>query len=173
MEATVGFDLRSIVSDPSWTADRRALYLLRRDVASMRSVDPMVWERPPGLPRPPQPTGLWPNLSDLLAAARALDQAGAIVVRITAFEEDEESSPSADPVAGQFDLVGFDVADDGLISGLTNCGYKPEEVASRNCQYLWMRNFRQRRLARHRSRWVMWRLLPVPDLRAVPRASHL
>ena len=43
----------------------------------------------------------------------------------------------------------------------------------RNCQYLWMRNLRQRRLARHRSRWVMWRLLPVPDLRAVPRASRL
>ena len=46
-------------------------------------------------------------------------------------------------------------------------------LRTRNCQYLWMRNFRQRRLARHRSRWVMWRLLPVPDLRAVPRASRL
>jgi hypothetical protein len=130
MEATLGFDLRSIVSDPSWTADRRALYLLRRDVVSARSVDPMVWERSPGLPRPPGPMGLWPNLSDLLAVARALDQSSAVVVRITAFEEDRESPPSADPAAGQFDLVGYDVADYGLISGLTNCGYKPEEVAS-------------------------------------------
>ena len=55
MEATIGFDLRSIVSDPSWTADRRARHLLRHDVRSVRSVDPMVWERPPGLPPSPEP----------------------------------------------------------------------------------------------------------------------
>ena len=40
MEEIIGFDLRSIVSDPSWTADRRARHLLRHDVRSVRSVDP-------------------------------------------------------------------------------------------------------------------------------------
>jgi hypothetical protein len=45
MEATIGFDLRSIVSDPSWTVDRRTRFLLRRDVPSVRSVDPPVWVR--------------------------------------------------------------------------------------------------------------------------------
>ena len=130
MEATIGFDLRSTVPDPSWTADRRARYLLRRDIASVRSVDPMVWERPPGFPRSPEPVGLWPGLHGLLAAASALDQAGAVIVRITAFEEEGGPPPGADPVAGQFDLVGYDVADYGLISGLTNCGYAPQEAAS-------------------------------------------
>ncbi len=84
MEATIGFDLRSIVPDPNWTVDRRTRYLLRRDVPSVRSVDPLVWERPPELPPSPDAQGLWPNLSDLLAAARALDLARAVVVRITA-----------------------------------------------------------------------------------------
>jgi hypothetical protein len=133
MEATIGFDLRSTVSDPSWTADRRARHLLRRDVPSVRSVDPMVWERPRGFPRSPEPVGLWPNLSDLLAAARALDQAGTVVVRITAFEEDGEPPPSLDPAGAdseQFDLIGYDVADYDLLGGLTNCGYTPEEAAS-------------------------------------------
>jgi hypothetical protein len=51
MEATIGFDLRSTIPDPSWTADRRTRFLLRRDVAAVRSVDPLVWERPPGFPR--------------------------------------------------------------------------------------------------------------------------
>lgn len=32
MEETIGFDLRSIVPDPSWTAERRTRHLLRRDV---------------------------------------------------------------------------------------------------------------------------------------------
>lgn len=133
MEETIGFDLRSIVPDLSWTADRRARYLLRRDVPSVRSVDPLVWERPPGLPPPPQPEGLWPNLSDLLAAARALDQAGAVVVRITAFGEDEGTPQGLDPAGSaveRYELLGYDVADYDLLGGLTNCGYSPEEAAS-------------------------------------------
>jgi hypothetical protein len=57
MEATIGFDLRSTAPDPSWTADRRIRYLLRRDVTSVRSVDPLVWVRPPGLPPAPEADG--------------------------------------------------------------------------------------------------------------------
>ena len=73
-----------------WTADRtRIHHLLRRDVPSVRSVDPLVWVRPPGTPAPPPEAGeLWTDLPGLLAAARALDGADAVVVRITALEED-------------------------------------------------------------------------------------
>jgi hypothetical protein len=133
MEETNGFDLRSIVPDPSWTADRRTRYLLRRDVASVRSVDTQVWERPPGLPRPPVPEGLWPNLSDLYAAAGALDRAGVVAVRITAFVEDEPAPEDLDPIGPaveRYDFLGYDVADYWFLSGLTNCGYSPEEAAS-------------------------------------------
>ena len=133
MEETIGFDLRSIVPDPSWTADRRTSYLLRRDVPSVRSIDTLVWERPPGLPRPPVPERLWPNLSDLFAAAGALDRAGVVAVRITAFPEDEPTPEGLDPIepaAERYDLLGYDVADYWQLSGLTNCGYSPEEAAS-------------------------------------------
>src|SRR6516165_5525300 len=95
MEATIGFDLRSTASDPSWTVDRRTRFLLRRDVASVRSVDPLVWVRPSGLPPAPEAGGLWPELSDLSAAAHALDLADAMAVRITALEEDERPPESA------------------------------------------------------------------------------
>jgi len=61
----------------------------------------------------------------------------------------------------------------GVVMPMTPRNYSQGEVAWRNCQYLWMRNFRQRRRARHRSGWVMRRLLLVPDLRDVPRASRL
>ena len=133
MEETIGFDLRSIVPDPSWTADRRTSYLLRRDVPSVRSIDTLVWERPPGLPRPPVPERLWPSRSDLFAAAGALDRAGVVAVRITAFVEDEPTPESLDPIgpaAERYDLLGYDVADYWQLSGLTNCGYSSEEAAS-------------------------------------------
>src|SRR5260370_14622232 len=134
MEGTMGLDRGSIVPDPSWTADRRAQFLLRRDVPSVRSVDTLVWERPPGLPRPPVPERLWPDLSALSAAAHALDRAGTVVVRITALGEDaptpESLDPAGPPPAGTYDLLAYDAADHDLLTGLTNCGYSPEEAAS-------------------------------------------
>jgi hypothetical protein len=133
MEATIGFDLRSIVSDPSWTVDRRTRFLLRRDVPSVRSVDPLVWERLPGLPPSPEAEGLWPDLSGLFAAAHALDHAGAVAVRITALGEDGRTPESLDPTgpaSGRYNLLGYDVADCDLLGGLTNCGYTPGEAAS-------------------------------------------
>jgi hypothetical protein len=133
MEATIGFDLRSTVSDPSWTADRRTRYLLRRDVAAVRSVDPLVWVRPPGLPPAPEAEVLWPNLSGLFAAAHALGHADAMAVRITALEEDgpaPEDAGAIGPASGRYDLLGYDVADYDLLGGLTNCGYTPGEAAS-------------------------------------------
>jgi hypothetical protein len=133
MEATIGFDLRLTTPDPSWTADRRALHLLRRDVPLVRSVDAGVWERPPGLPPSAEVGGLWPDLPDLLAAARALDRADAVVVRITALEQDEEAPEDLDLVGSAFerhDLLGYDVADYYLMSGLAHCGYSPDEAVS-------------------------------------------
>jgi hypothetical protein len=133
MEETIGFDLRSIVSDPSWTVDRRARHLLRRDVPSVRSVDPQVWERPPGLPSSPETGGLWSSLADLSEAAHGLDHAGAVVVRITAFGEDEQTPESSEPIGSaseRYDLLGYDVADYDLLGGLTNCGYTPDEAAA-------------------------------------------
>jgi hypothetical protein len=133
MEATIGFDMRSTAPDPSWTDNRRTLHLLRRDVPSVRSVDPLVWERPPGLPAAPVPEGLWASLADLLAAAHAVDRAQTTIVRITSLEEEEEEeggTPEGADTMERYDVLGYDVADYDLLGGLTNCGYEPEEAAS-------------------------------------------
>ena len=102
-------------------------------MASVRSVDPLVWARPLGLPPAPEAEGLWSNLSGLFAAAHALDHANAMAVRITAFEEDgptPESVHTIGPALEKGNLLGYDVADYDLLGGLTNCGYKPGEAAS-------------------------------------------
>jgi hypothetical protein len=133
-EVSIGFDLRSTVADHSWTAERRTRFLLRRDVTSVRSVDTLVWERPPGLPPAPEPAGLWPTLSGLLAAAQTPGHPDAVTVRITAFEYDGEQARDgarrSGPAFDTGDLLGYDVADYDLLGGLTNCGYTPEEAES-------------------------------------------
>lgn len=89
--------------------------------------------RPPGLPRAPGVEGLWPELTGLLAVARTLNDANAVVVRITADLEDEQTPDSGGPAARAFDrsgLIGLDVADWFLLGGPTNCSYSAEEAAS-------------------------------------------
>jgi hypothetical protein len=132
-ESIIGYDLRSTVQDPPWTIKRRTIYLLRRDVATVRSVDTHVWEQPPGFLAPPDWELLWEDLGSLRAAAQAVEPAGTVAVRITAFGPDGWTPVSDDPngpASERSVLLGYDVADQNLLSGLTNCGYKPEEAAS-------------------------------------------
>jgi hypothetical protein len=135
METKIGFDLRSVAPGPDWSVNRRTSYLLRQDVAAVRSVDSHVWLRPPGLPDPPAGETLWPDLTDLLAAAPALSPGDTATLLITALEEvgDEPTPDSVDPNGPgfeQYDLLGYDVADWPMLSGLSNCAYTPEEAAS-------------------------------------------
>jgi hypothetical protein len=56
-----------------------------------------------------------------------------VVVRITAFGEDEGTPAGLDPAGSaveRYELLGYDVAGYDLLGGLTNCGYSPEEAAS-------------------------------------------
>jgi hypothetical protein len=93
--------------------------------------------RPPGLPpaprTEPEHVGLWPHLSDLLAASAGLDPADAVTVRITELDEDAQTPDSAGPFgagSATYHLLGYDVADYYLMSGLSNCGYSPAEEAA-------------------------------------------
>ena len=77
--------------------------------------------------------GLRPHRSDLLAAAPGLDHTEVVTVRITALEDDAQMPEGAGPArsgSAGYDLLGYDVADYYLMSGLANCGYSPEEAAS-------------------------------------------
>ena len=56
-----------------------------------------------------------------------------MIVRIVALDEDAQTTESAAPAeagAEAYGLLGYDVADYYLMSGLANCGYSPEEAAS-------------------------------------------
>ena len=125
-EAIIGYDLRSTQPDPSWNTERRARFLLRQDVTSVRSVDRQVWTRPPGLRPAPAVEQLWPDVAAVLAAAHAVDLTDTLIVQITADLDDDV----AGAVPDHADLIGFDVADYWLMSGLTNCGYSPQEAAA-------------------------------------------
>lgn len=131
-----GFDARAPigVSDPAWTDERRARYLIRPNILRPLSVDPRVWPGvlPAGLTDGAAPD-YWADLGALRHAciARGLGQGSAILVALVVLGGSDHAgallvpcSPEAiDPV---WEPLGWDVADNGLVSGLSNCGFSPD-----------------------------------------------
>ncbi len=100
---------RAPISDPAsgWSADRRALYLLRPEVARPLSIDPVVWPSAQGGVEIAASVVAGPSKAEAEGFAGSLGQA-------------EVPSNEA------WILLGYDVADSGFTSGLSNCGYRPD-----------------------------------------------
>lgn len=139
-EIVLGFDAREMYVDPrdQWGPDRRATYLLRLDATKPLSIDRLVW---PSVAEPAAgPTGLWTNRTDLDERLRvpAVREGGAFAIGAFALcmirteEERRVWAPrrtgSERPPDPEWSSLGYDVADLAFISGLSNCGYDPENV---------------------------------------------
>jgi hypothetical protein len=133
----------------TWGAKRRELYLVRKEVPCPLSVDPLVW---PALELNSSHwrghnSPLWENLQALRTALSS--RAGTeehLLIALGACSSpkprrtDGETldSPFTQPSSVQpaWEFLGYDVADGGLISGLTNCGYGTEENARLAARWL-------------------------------------
>lgn len=157
-ERVLGYDARELSAGaPDWLEQRRHEYLLRPEVVKPLSTDGMVWSsvfegfdasgrRAAGVIELPQWTGpiqrLWDSLLRLTAH---LDQVCGSqwppcrLIAITLLygrcpaEERrkwDERIVSITPsmVGRDWELLGYDVSDEWLLSGLSNCGYTSEEV---------------------------------------------
>ena len=145
---------------PLWLEQRRREYLLRPDVVQPLSTDTTVWpsvfaagggaetEAESEVQRPPW-TGpiqwLWDDLGRLnaaLAAAWGRNRRPCRVIAVTLMygrygETERERwdkrivgiAPGV--VSREWDFLGYDVSDEWLLSGLSNCGYGQEADALR------------------------------------------
>lgn len=157
-QVLLGFDARELFLPPSfWDAERRASYLLRDDVQKPLSVDVLVWPSLFGDGLPEQECArlgldvwsftewrgpnqhLWADLTLMREALGELSSQPHWLVAVSWVSTEgfaRQTSglgpyhePTAPPtVSEDWVLLGFDVADSGHISGLTNCGYRPAEV---------------------------------------------
>ena len=135
----VGFSIRCTRNDPDWTPLRRQEFLLNPRVSRPISVDPDVWEQlSPNLlnvggvgVRLPY----WEDHQAMLNAsqyASGLDDAVEVTIVVYATERLPEFAEAAgvrevgEATKGKTSL-GYDIADDGLISGLSNCAYTSKD----------------------------------------------
>jgi hypothetical protein len=142
-ERVVGFDLRAdrTLLAP-WDPERKARFLLRDDIGSALSVDLQVW---PSMlsDRAANDTwhgvlDLWQDLEAMLAAGRTRNAEGsaiAITVVWTLLSEETRIKWATERLVAtmpmtlgtNWTLLGYDVADEWLTSGLSNCGYSAAE----------------------------------------------
>ncbi len=149
-ELLLGFDIREMWSqmDATWPESRKASYLLRADVTKVLSVDPLVWprvvrgvEKNVRAPSQWRDLGLWENLHHLQeylqqnagATQRPYQVIGITLLRNALPVHEQEMWASLAPtvpaaLSKQWTFLGYDVADDGFISGLSDCGYEADEL---------------------------------------------
>ena len=158
-DAVLGFDVREDWLDGArWLPpERRATYLLR-EVAKPLSVDRWTWPSPfgpdlshPSYPAevralafpvadPPSPmlpqVPLFRELAALRAAAPGLvaTHGPCRLVAVTGDPGPDRGAvlPAAEP---SWSFLGYDVADAGLLSGLSNCGYEEDERAALRARF--------------------------------------
>lgn len=148
-EAILGFDVRiwpAQIMRAYWPPYRRSMYLIKTSVLAPLSVDQAVW---PSLEESISRSNEWltsiqgslplyHNLNDLLNH-KYLKKGCTIAVSLliqnnhdnAAYDTMHNSSRVIpDRVEGDWIKLGYDVADEGLISGLMNCGYDETRVDS-------------------------------------------
>lgn len=137
-EKVIGFDLRihGDADASDWTPARRAQYLLRPDVKSPLSTDVWVWA-----------SVLYPDHSRELSFdkrllsqhAQAASAPTPWLVALTLLVEPGQTAkkatgweaftpPEPERPLTDWALLGYDVADGALLSGLSNCGYAPRDL---------------------------------------------
>lgn len=139
----IGFDIREHQSalDPHWTKQRVETYLVKADVRRPLSADPSVWRTAFPEACNSEWRGVLDHWSDMKAmrqAARSLGVAGSTVAVALVWETLdsrqqvdwasqwlEQTSPAE--LGDEWALLGYDVADRWLTSGLSNCGYSAAE----------------------------------------------
>lgn len=140
-QVLIGYAVRHTRLDVDWDENRRAEFLLRPDVALPKSVDSSVWED--AVPNWVDAIGgfkvpltHWGDRNAMRAAAGDALQAGAVEAALTIFGEEAcipdwiatgfvEPNPLP---ANEYRLLGYDVADENLLSGLSNCSYTESDI---------------------------------------------
>jgi hypothetical protein len=146
-EILLGFDCRQSISRVAvnWDATRREAFLFRTDAPQPLSTDTIVWSAVlDDQLRPGHCIGhqdLWSDLQCLEACLQAhdiqvpnRDSLIAVTVHLSEgdkveWELEKLAGPTTTPPIRdeRWSLVGYDVSDQWLLSGLSNCGFIPSD----------------------------------------------
>jgi hypothetical protein len=143
---TLGFDVRQPLGDcdaTQWTRERREQFLIRPEVLCPLSVDRSVWPQPWEPSNEAGPLHLWGSVSQILNTLPEVisgEPGSPIVIEIAVIALEHMYQhwknvfegtlhPELDRAMGiRFRDCGYDVADQFLLSGLSNCMLNPEEL---------------------------------------------
>jgi hypothetical protein len=145
-ERLLGFDARSlVVEQQAWPPERRSTYLLRPSVDQPLSTDPLVWPRILGESEGGLSTTIVePDLTSFQQRLGRIDHRArpyaVIAVSILPVPLDPDSlralpPPEPSTIDGAWSRLGYDVSDEALLSGLSNCAYGDGEIGALRAQW--------------------------------------
>ncbi len=144
----LGFDIRRPIADQnsSWPEERRIKFLIRHEVPAPISVDVGVWPAFATNPDETFPLQLWGSVSDIVTTfpdATQWRSNSPVIIEIAAIATGEQSSeywegillgrvePEKDKsLKVTPEVLGYDVADRYLVSGISNCMLSADELVA-------------------------------------------
>jgi hypothetical protein len=148
-ELLLGFDAREmwLNFDDTWTQDDKNLYLLKHDIDKVLSTYPDIWpsvfsldnklETPPWIGLLDE---LWENLQTMESYLQkgwgptwkpcyviALTRLSSLELKL---ETESKSVTSPSDLDKNWSLLGYDISDEYLLSGLSSCGYSESDNVS-------------------------------------------
>ncbi len=130
-----GYSIRKLLPDPDWTKVRRETFLINDDVFLPKSVDFNVWEEPIHVTVNTSigalPISSWKSLHKLKdstnykAASKEYVQLTIVIYLKPQDDLIHDFSETHEEYLGY--LLGYDIADEGMVSALSNCSYSSED----------------------------------------------
>lgn len=178
-EYLIGFDVREMWTkfQDTWDLKRRDMFLLKQDILKPISVDKNVWNSVFELLNIEIPSnigwrqGIWLDINIMRESVPSLipEHYEYWEIGITQFLEEQVAERIGAPylpvnppsVADEWQLLGYDVAELGLLGGLSNAGYRYEMKSyaytefSRHLNHYHL--FEDEKIAHHFSEWTQLR----------------
>jgi hypothetical protein len=136
----LGFDARVARNAEHWDASRRETFLVRPEASDPFSTDTAVWQSVAGNDqRPPSCIGhqtLWDDWDCLQTFLASANVEPLVTIAVTVYLANQSGETldvwkalAIDPNLQDpaWPLLGYDVSDQWLLSGLSNCGFLPGE----------------------------------------------
>lgn len=145
----IGYSIRSLLEDKSWTQNRRQFFLINPNTDLPKSASTVVWENIDDFIEENSDYSLFLNSYGFQNKKELLDlssydknQTDRVMVRTCVHYLHSVPTfvwalnmPSCQDDDG-FYFIGYDIADGGMTSGLSNCGYTQDEMKYCQEKYL-------------------------------------
>ena len=135
----IGYSIRSLQPDADWTQERRENFLIVPTVVLPKSADSNVWSEPVSdsifTNSGSINANIWVDRQKMLDKTKYMPtNVGLVELVVYLYQLDslpdyiKYMEAKSNRIPDHLEFIGYDIADEGICSGLSNCGYTKSDM---------------------------------------------